>query len=128
MPNEIPVIQFAPNSFFERLICQYRENKEEPCNIYAAYDDDTDGIIYVNTRFYTGLNDRLKGTLVHEMVHYLQDLSGKWEDACQARKFREQEAYIVQGKYMKDVHDSNQLLERVNKQSWSNPLENIRCR
>jgi hypothetical protein len=43
-----------------------------------------------------------RSVLVHELVHYLQDLSGRFADepACKRWRDREAEAYAVQDKYL----------------------------
>ena len=83
------------------------------------YNDKETGLIYLNAKYVSG--DDIEGTIVHEMVHYLQDLSGEWEGMetwqedvmCFERSFREREAYTVQLKYLKDVYDIIVPLRRV---------------
>ena len=41
-----------------------------------------------------------RSMLVHEIVHYLQDLSGKFDNAnCEDHARREREAYAIQREY-----------------------------
>lgn len=117
MPAELPVIQFEPNEYFEISYCR---QKDDECMVRAMYDDRHDGVIFINEKFYTGMNAEFKGTLVHEMVHYLQDMSGIWKGMenwhepimCQERQYREREAYMTQDKYLDDVHSIKGLRAR----------------
>lgn len=123
IPVDLPIIKFVPNEYFIEKLCRYRENPNDPCNILAMYDDEHDGIIYINKKFYTGINANLKGTFIHETVHYLQDMSGKWKDMktwnisikCQERQFREREARMVQVQYMADVHGIKAIPQKYKK-------------
>lgn len=41
-----------------------------------------------------------RSMLVHEMVHYLQDLSGRYDNSsCEDHAKREREAYAIQREY-----------------------------
>lgn len=120
MPDELPVIEWVPHSFFVQRICNNVDSIEFPCAVRAMYDDNIDGIIFLDEWFKDKTNGFTKSIIVHEIVHYLQDISGDWkeienwphEKRCQERKFRQVEAYMAQDKYMLDVWGKRRLLRR----------------
>jgi len=120
MPAELPVIEYVPHSYFVQTICYNEDTAENPCTVRAMYDDNNDGVIYLNEKFIDDIDPYTKSIIVHEMVHYLQDMSGEWKDIekwdriirCQEREYRQREAYMVQDKYSDDVHNIRRLLPR----------------
>ncbi len=49
--------------------------------------------------------------LVHELVHYLQDVSGKYDShSCIDSVAREREAYHIQNEYILKAHGSFELI------------------
>ena len=113
MPDEPPTIIYVPHSYFVIKMCNNYESAAEPCRVRAMYSDYDTGILWLD-RAYNVENPTagIKSIVVHEMVHYLQDLSGDYKGMdnwpqgrqCVARVRRQIEAYIVQDKYMLDVH------------------------
>ena len=69
---------------------------------YAHYRN---GVIYMNeqcTRKATVNSPLCKAVIVHEIVHYLQDLNGKLDlTSCEAIERNERETYLVQHRYLK---------------------------
>lgn len=120
MPAELPVIEYVPHSYFVQTICYNEDTAENPCGVRAMYDDNNDGVIYLNEKFIDDIDPYTKSIIVHEMVHYLQDMSGEWKDIekwdrtirCQEREYRQREAYMVQDKYSDDVHNIRRLVPR----------------
>ena len=58
---------------------------------------------YTNAPLKNPVNDvRARSVLLHEMVHYLQDLHGRFADSRPCVRFllREREAYAVQNRYL----------------------------
>ena len=60
------------------------------------------GILYVDDRLENSVNNnRVKALIVHELVHFLQDVSGKFDtNSCDDSIRREREAYGVQTQYL----------------------------
>lgn len=120
MPAEMPVIEYVPHSYFVETICYNVDTAAEPCAVRAMYDDNKDGIIFVDAKYIGSTTPYLRGIIVHEMVHYLQDMSGEWEGMedwspaiiCEERSYRQREAYMVQDKYNEDIHGVKRSMQR----------------
>jgi len=121
MPPEPPTIVYVTHQHFvDSPLCLGIDTLEQPCQIRAAYSDLNKGVIEVDEKFKNKTSKYLKGIIVHEMVHYLQDMSGRWDDMyelegtllCQERSFRQREAYMTQDKYNEEVHNVKRLLRR----------------
>jgi len=121
MPEELPVIEFVTHEYFVNTpLCNGIDTVEKPCAIRAIYNDLNPGVIQIDEKFKDNIDGYMKSIIVHEMVHYLQDLSGRWDDMyklegvllCQERSFRQREAYMAQDKYAEDVHNRRRLLKR----------------
>ena len=122
-PNELPMIVYADHSHFVETICNEIDTEKQPCVVRAYYNDEDDARIYLNTKYYE-INGEWepyeRGIVLHEMVHYLQDTSGRWdgyqdwEDTklCQEREFRQKEAYEAQDEYMLRVYNSKRRMPR----------------
>lgn len=119
-PDVQPVIEYKPHSYFVREMCGFIDTLAKPCKVRAMYNDDIDGVLFLDERFEDQQDAYVKGIVVHEMVHYLQDLTGDWKNMrkwqrdirCQENKYRQREAYMVQDKYMIDVHNTRRLFPR----------------
>ena len=73
--------EYVPHSFFVERICDGVDTPEYPCTVRAMYDDNIDAFIFIDEEFKDSADPGfLKSVIVHEMVHYLQDLSCEWED------------------------------------------------
>lgn len=120
MPDELPVVKFVPHSFFVQRICHNIDTLEFPCVVRAMYDDNIDGFIFLDKKYKDNIDEISKSMVVHEMVHYLQDMSGDWKGIenwqddirCQERLFREREGYMAQDQYMLDIHNKKRSLPR----------------
>ena len=120
MPDELPVVEFVPHSYFVKRTCFGIDTQKDPCNTRAMYDDNIDGVIFLDEKFENNIGGYVKTIIVHEMVHYLQDLTGDWEGIedwqevirCQERAYRQREAYMVQDKFALDVYSRRRLLPR----------------
>ena len=97
-PGEAPEILYKPHQFFVDIAC----GGNEKCDAVAWYNDAD--IIFLDDRLqgYTDANTR--SVVVHELVHYLQDISGAYEEMdCNLHVKREREAYSVQRKYLNKI-------------------------
>lgn len=84
-----PVMVEVPHEFFVEEVCGGKE-----CNVLGWYNGHK---IYIQEKLSGRLLDEM---IVHEMVHYLQDLSMNYKDkSCKDSIIREREAYFVQGEY-----------------------------
>ena len=121
MPAEPPTIVYVTHQYFvDSPLCKGIDTIERPCTIRAAYNDYNSGVIEVDEKFKNDTGAYIKSIIVHEMVHYLQDKSGRWKDLyklpdilyCQERSYRQREAYMAQDRYNEDVHNYKRLLRR----------------
>lgn len=89
MPTEIPEIQFKSHLWFVVWACPTTLD----CDVLAWYNDD--GIVYLDESL-----DRdsryIQGVIVHEFVHYQQDLELTYMEPCA----REKEAYRIHTDFM----------------------------
>ena len=97
--HDIPKVVFLPQEKMEQIY--YVDEPEKlPNELHGIYDTDSDTIILRDTW------DRRKpwdmGVLVHEMVHYLQDMNSM-DFQCTAQM--EKDAWPIQQKYLKDQHN-----------------------
>ena len=100
MPAQSPAIEYRDQSFFTAEACPVGAVH---CTTRGFYADGTNTIILHEE--HRDLGDvRARALLVHELVHYLQDLSGDWgEKTCRSWVAREHQAYRLQLLYM--VHE-----------------------
>jgi hypothetical protein len=97
-PESRPAIEYRGQEFFEQNACVTAKN----CRAAAWYDNA--GTIYLDTRLANLEDPLIRSVVVHELVHYLQDLSGEFSDrSCQEQVRREQHAYAVQRAYLNRI-------------------------
>ena len=97
-PGVTPELSYKPHQFFVEQAC----NGYERCKAVAWYDDS--GIIYLDERMKDNTDAFTRSVVVHELVHYLQDLSGEYEEMdCDLHAKREREAYSVQKQYLNRI-------------------------
>ena len=97
-PGETPEIIFKPHPFFVDTAC----NGNEKCDVVAWYNNE--GIIFMDNRLEGNTDAFTRSVVVHELVHYLQDISGKHgEMDCDLYAKREREAYSVQKQYLNTI-------------------------
>lgn len=91
-PPSAPTVIVAPASELHASICG------EPCPVEAFYDDgyivlsadrDFDGDIFA------------RGSIIHELVHYLQDVTGRFNKSPVRESLREWEAYRIENYYLR---------------------------
>ena len=95
---DIPVVMFLPQEEMNSMY--YKDNEHEQKSLHGMYDQEND-IIYLPDDW-----DRREawdmGVLVHEMVHYLQDMN-EMKFACSAEM--EKMAWPIQQFYLKKRHN-----------------------
>jgi hypothetical protein len=89
-----PAIYRIPHAELERYVCGTN------CSIQAWYKP-SDGI-YLDDTLKPETNLFHRSILLHEMVHYFQDLAGEYGnmDACNRWFHRELDAYTIQNRYL----------------------------
>ena len=96
--QDVPVIEFKPHDFFVEHACLGNTK----CRVAAWYNDH--GIIYIDENLKDNDDAITDSLIVHELVHYLQDLSNKFENTnCQDHLVREREAYGIQRQYLNRI-------------------------
>jgi hypothetical protein len=100
MPAHPPTIAYRDQRFFAAEACP---DSAVHCTTRGFYTDGSDTIVLHET--HRDLGDvRARAILVHEIVHFLQDRSGKFgEKTCESWVAREHQAYRLQLLYM--VHE-----------------------
>lgn len=96
-PDVPPEVEYKPQSFFVEKACGGRD-----CKALGWYDDK--GIVYLDQRVNEQDNVFTRSLIVHELVHYLQDLTGDFSDSCEDQIRREREAYAIQRIYVAEAH------------------------
>ena len=96
--HDIPNIMFLSQDQMEQMF--YKGTDKMPNTLHGLYDKESDTIIMPDTW------DRRKawdmGVLLHEMVHYLQDINNH-EFSCTAEM--ERDAWPIQQQYLKEEHN-----------------------
>lgn len=103
-PEQPPQVRFEPHAFFVQNVCAGRE-----CPAVGWYNDA--GIVYIDDRYLDDESMFPASLLVHEFVHYLQDMSGEYNSlSCEDSRAREREAYHAQNEYILQAHASFELI------------------
>ena len=93
-PSCLPEIKYRTHNFFVRTVCNWKE-----CNVEAWYNDEN--IIYLNEEYKDGNTASFDNRVIHEFVHYLQYISGKFNPhSCDDSWWRELEAHRVLTAYL----------------------------
>jgi hypothetical protein len=96
-PEHAPRIEYRLHEFFVDEVCGHRE-----CRVIGWYNDS--GTVYVDERLRYEPSKFAQSLLVHEIVHYLQHQSGRFDTfSCKDSLVREREAYSVQNAYLMQV-------------------------
>lgn len=96
-----PVVEIVPQKWLEEVACE-----EQKCGIAGLYMDA--GVVYISEDLPP---QTFREVLVHEFVHYLQDVGGmyqkhpEWKDMteCQVNLQREIEAYRVSSQWSTQI-------------------------
>ncbi len=96
-PPSAPDIVYQPQAALAAAVCPAEGDRCAP----RAYYGDGSGTVVMHETFRHSRGLRVRAILVHELVHYLQDLSGRWPQmTCRSWAERETEAYRMQGEYL----------------------------
>lgn len=97
-PPAAPVVEFLTAEALQERACG------EPCKVLGWYEHGSS--IYLDESLYPLNTVRARAILVHEMVHYLQEDNGAFgvPRTCERWAAREQEAYTVQYRWLKEIH------------------------
>jgi hypothetical protein len=102
-PARPPAAEYQPHQFFVKHACGGQE-----CKVIAWYNDAD--VVYFDDRLRGDDSSFVQSLMVHELVHYLQDLSGKFDShSCADQIVREQEAYAIQRRYVAEAHGEAQF-------------------
>ena len=98
-PDTVPQLTRVEHEFLVQHACAADAGH---CRVVAWYDDqDT---IYLDDRVEDIEDPVVRSVIVHELVHYLQDLSGKYDPvSCEDQLVREREAYSIQRTYLNRI-------------------------
>jgi hypothetical protein len=93
-PSALPRVERVPHAVLETLACG------RPCPVLGLYAYGE--VIYLDERLDPESDLFARSILVHELVHYVQERSGRYAemDRCAAAALREREAYLVQNQYL----------------------------
>ena len=95
---DIPKVVFLPQAQLEQLF--YGDNEYMPDSLHGMYNKDQDTIYLPDTWDRREAWDM--GVLVHEMVHYLQDMNNmKFNCSAEMEKM----AWPIQQFYLKKIHN-----------------------
>ncbi len=94
MPETPPPVRYVSHEFLVRQACGGRE-----CQVLGWYNDSD--VIFIDDRLGEDSPDFVTALLVHELTHYLQHKSGRFDSlSCDDSLIREREAYRVQDQYL----------------------------
>ncbi|MCW5624769.1 MAG: hypothetical protein KIT73_08650 [Burkholderiales bacterium] len=99
-PEAMPMVTRIPRADLERRACG---SSAARCGVSAVYESERGILMAEDLRPETNLFHR--SILLHEIVHYLQDVSHELAAAvvCERWYQREQEAYALQNRYLATV-------------------------
>jgi hypothetical protein len=97
IPDEPPPVQKVAHSVVEQYACQ------KPCAALAVYRSGEG--VYLDESMKPETNVFARSVLLHELVHYVQDMNHELVDLkdCERWYRREQEAYAVQKRFLEIV-------------------------
>ena len=94
MPADTPVIAVVPHEYIESVACT------GPCDVIGVYTDA--GVVYIENTLAIETNVCAQSVLLHELVHYNQDLAERFANLPPVFRWqlREKEAQHVQKAYL----------------------------
>ena len=94
VPERLPDVTFVPQAELSRLLCTGN------CTVNGAFLPDR-GVL-ISDKLDPISDPVARSVLLHELVHYQQELHRRFEDrpACERTILREREAYAVQNRYL----------------------------
>lgn len=96
IPDSLPIVHRVPHEKIEELACG-----GEKCAALAAYRSG-EGVVYLDESLEPETDVFARSVLLHELVHYVQDVSDEFVDAEPCRRWsrREQQAYAIQMRFL----------------------------
>jgi len=94
IPEELPVVHFVPHGVLEEKACH------KPCPVLGWFS--LDNQIYLDDQLDLKGSVQARSILLHELVHYVQQVSGKFDGmrTCEGWVQREKEAYTIQNRWL----------------------------
>jgi hypothetical protein len=96
LPDAAPAVRLASLSEMQAIVCR------GPCQVRGFYTREN-GVV-LNETLDLAHDTTAQSVLLHELVHYVQQLNGKFEklpDRCDRWFAREYEAYEIQNAYLR---------------------------
>ena len=95
MPAEPPHVVMVSHAYLEQVACEGRR-----CKVMGWFPPGK--TIYIDDRLDANVSLYASSVIVHEMVHYLQQTSGRYRSpySCAEAIAMEREAYAVQQAYL----------------------------
>jgi hypothetical protein len=96
LPDAAPVVRLASLLEMQAIVCR------GPCQVRGFYTREN-GVV-LNETLDLAHDTTAQSVLLHELVHYVQQLNGKFEklpDRCDRWFAREYEAYEIQNAYLR---------------------------
>ena len=103
-PTVPPHVHRVPQAEISKQFCN------TPCQIKAVYDP-TLGV-FIDERLDVYNNVFHRSILLHELVHHVQSVSGRFDlgnSECSRRNTAEQEAYYIQNRYLMEMNDGHRV-------------------
>jgi hypothetical protein len=103
-PTVPPQVHRVPQAQISEQFCH------GPCEIKAVYDP-TLGV-FIDDRLDVRDNVFARSILLHELVHHVQSVSGRFDmggSECARRNTAEQEAYFIQNRYLMQMNDGHRV-------------------
>lgn len=107
-PVDLPAVEAVTHQQLIQTLCD-----DQFCTAVAYYDSNLQ-IIYYDERMQLAEDLNAKGFIVHEMVHYLQDINGELapgEMSCEQRIEKERRAYRVQQHFLQEHQQPTYLID-----------------
>jgi hypothetical protein len=95
IPEQLPIVHLVPHAVLEEKACH------KPCQILGWFSLETNEIYLDDTLDLKG-SVLARSVLLHELVHYVQQVSGKFDGKsdCESWTLREKEAYAIQNRWL----------------------------
>jgi hypothetical protein len=97
IPADPPAVRLVPLAEMQALVCR------GPCQVRGFYTREQ-GVV-LNDALDLAHDVTARSVLLHELVHHLQQVSGKfekWPNRCERWFAREWEAYEIQNAYLRE--------------------------
>ncbi len=104
VPASLPSVQLAPLAQMQAIVCR------GPCGVRGFYTPERG--VFINESLDIKRNVVARSVLLHELVHYVQHVSGKFDGLhgdCYRWFMREREAYDIQNAYLRDNRESTRF-------------------